>query len=516
MEPRLSALRFKARRALSALGLAAAAAAALNVNLLASRFYERWDFTSQGLYTLSEPTRRILGSLTEPVDVILLLSRSDPLNASLRHLLTSYSAETGQLRVRAVDPDQHPAEFSAIQKKYGVVAGTTTDGQAVTDASLVIAQGERHWFVGSESLIRLDADGSRARPALEQALTEGIANVLDGSKTIACFTRGHQERGLHDAGPEGLAELAARLEKSNLTAEERELGPNAGSQLDGCRLLIIAGPRVPFGVAEAEALVQAARRGVSVLALLSPMVSSDARLVRSGLEPLAALADIELGHNLVLETEGKSRLPRSNGEVFFAVPLPHPVTEGLTRVESDVTFNVLVGEAQSVRPSPPALPLLSTSDQAFSLEDFRPLLAPEGERDRPAGHARFVLAAARELGRPEGGPPLRFVVVGSSSIALNRNFRDPALYGGRLLIENAVAWLSARPALVSVPEKSAREIGLALSEEALGEVLRYVLVYMPATAALLGCFVILRRRSQEKRSRQATSSAPEGGDATRP
>jgi hypothetical protein len=505
------------KRALAALGVVAATALAVNVNLLAARFYERWDVTSEGLYTLSEPTRRTLHSLSEPVELILLLSRTDPLNASLRHLLQAYAAETDQLRVRLVDPDQHPAEFSAIQKKYGVLSGRTEDGQSVTDASLVIAQGERHWFVGSDALVRLDPDGQHAHPALEQALTEGIANVLGRSKASVCFSRGHQEQGLNDAGPDGLVELRQRLEKNNLEAVERELGPAAAANLEGCRVLVLAGPRLPFAAAEAEAIVQAARGGSSVLALLSPMLGDDARVMASGLEPLAALADAELGANLVLETEAKSRVPRGLGDVFFAVPLAHAVTQGLTRGEADVSFKVLVSEAQSVRSLGAAQPLLRTSDQAFAVEDFRPLLERQGDVLGAAKrHERFVLAVARELQRPEGSAPARIVLVGSAAVAQNRSFRDPALYGDRLFVENAIAWLAARPALVSVPEKPAEEIGLALSEESLGEVLRYVLIYMPATAALLGLFVILRRRSLETRSRRQKVRAREDGDAVRP
>jgi hypothetical protein len=75
--------------------------------------------------------------------------------------------------------------------------------------------------------------------------------------------------------------------------------------------------------------------------------------------------------------------------------------------------------------------------------------------------------------------------------------------GDRLLVENALAWAAARPAIVNVPEKSPRAGGLALTEESLGEVLRYVLVYMPGAAALAGLLILLRRRAQEKSSRKA-------------
>ncbi len=54
-----------------------------------------------------------------------------------------------------------------------------------------------------------------------------------------------------------------------------------------------------------------------------------------------------------------------------------------------------------------------------------------------------------------------------------------------------------------MPEKSAHEVGLALTEDALGEVFRYVLVYMPAVAALLGVLLMLDRRKREKTSRES-------------
>ena len=81
--------------------------------------------------------------------------------------------------------------------------------------------------------------------------------------------------------------------------------------------------------------------------------------------------------------------------------------------------------------------------------------------------------------------------------------------GNRRLIENAISWAAARPSMISVPEKPEREVGLSLSEESLGEVLRYVLLYMPLSAGLIGAFVLLRRRNLERQSRRAHT--PSGG-----
>ena len=500
-----------------AIGVVAAVAITVNLNLLAARFYERWDLTREALYSLSEPTLRTLHGLAEPVDVTLLLGRSDPLNPSMRQLLTAYGAETGQLRVRQIDPEQHPAEFSAIQKKYGLVAGQTEDGQAVTDASVLITQGERHWFVTSDDLLRIDPDGERARPQLEQALTEGIANVLVRARSTVCFSSGHEELGPFDAGPDGLAELRTRIEKNNFEVEERPLGgPRKGGRgLEGCRVVVIAGPRLRFDPPDVDAVLAAIRAGTSVLGMISPAPAEHDRLDALGLDALAELAGASLGGNLVLETEAARRVPRGIGEVFFAKPRAHAVTNGLTKGDQSV-FDVLVSEAQTVTPRVPADALLETTEQAVALDSLKPILERRADLALDQERSRRVLAVAHELPQAAGAAPVRIVLAGSATIATNRSFREAALYGNRLFVENALAWAAARPTLVSVPEKPPREIGLSLSQESLGEVLRYVLIYMPATAALLGAFVLLRRRAIETRSRKRPESPAGSTDATRP
>lgn len=497
--------RLRAVKLLSAVGVLAATVLAVNANVVVARWYQRWDVTSARLYTLSEPTRRILRALSEPVEVVVLLSRGDPLATGARHLLAAYGAETQKLRVRFLDPEQHPAEFLAAQQKYGIVAGKSEEGRVVTDASIVIARANRHWYITPDDMMRYDDASGRVRPLLEQALTEGIVNVSGHEKPLVCFSKGHQELGAYDAGPQGLAELRDRIEKSNYTVEERELPGTAREPLAGCRLLIVAGPRLPFDAADAARVTSALHGGMSALLLLSPVLMEGGVVAPSGLESVVALAGVELGKDLIVETDPDARLPRGLGEVFFASPKPHDTTAGLFKSGSKLELRVLVSEAQSLRlGANPATALLETSSRAVALRDLRPLLAGRADDAvRAAPEAKYVLGVARELPKPAGlSHAPRLVIVGAANVAAGRSFRDAALYGNRLFAENAVSWLAARPALVSVPEKPDQEIGLALTEESLGEVLRYVLIYMPGSAALLGAFILLRRRSVEKRSRR--------------
>jgi ABC-type uncharacterized transport system involved in gliding motility auxiliary subunit len=98
------------------LGLVAAAALAVGVNMLADRVapHARIDLTEQRLYTLSDGTRQIVGGLTDPVTLRLFYSRR--LGATIpaygafadrvRAMLDEYAAlSAGRIRVEVIDPE---------------------------------------------------------------------------------------------------------------------------------------------------------------------------------------------------------------------------------------------------------------------------------------------------------------------------------------------------------------------------------------------------------------------------
>jgi len=209
---------------------------------------------------------------------------------------------------------------------------------------------------------------------------------------------------------------------------------------------------------------------------------------------------------VVLETEPSRRLPRGAGEVFFATPVEHAATRGLVLEGGKAELAPLVSKSRALvlLPGGPARALVKSSPDALAIEDVKAVL--DGKGPPPdAPHAERVVVAAAELPKPPGsvekhGP--RLVLAGFASLAGARSFQDSALVGDRLLVENSLAWAAARPPIVSVPDKPARALGLALTEDSLGEVLRYVLMYMPGSAVLIGAFVLLRRRAQERASRQ--------------
>jgi hypothetical protein len=509
-----------ATKASSALGVVGAFALAILVNVVVARHYKRWDWTSARLYSLSEPTRQTLHTLAEPVQINVLLSSSDPLSVSVRHLLEAYGAETERLDVRYIDPDRKPAEFLAFQQKYGLLTGRTEDGRVVADAAIVVVKGARKWFLTPTDLVDVsEADEGRSRPRLEQGITMGIRNVLGGERARVCFSKGHGELSVDDAGPRGLGELRRRLDRNNIDVSSVDTAaPDARAEAwKGCSAIVVAGPQTPFGAAEASAIRAYFEGGGSVMLFLNPLLDGEKkRVVPSGLEPVMAAGGVEARGDLALEQDKAFRLPQGVGESFLAQPKPHAITEALVGDKAPTARILMVLSQSFVKlPSSPVQPaaLLTTSDSAYGSTDFlswKDDALPEkhaGDHDGP-----LVVAMASELPKAAGSAEprgARMVVVGSSSVTQAQAWQEPGIRGGAYFVENAISWLTSRPQLVDIPAKPSVMAGLRLTEESLKQISTYVTLYIPLAGALVGLAVFLRRRSTEKRRDAARS--PRGG-----
>ncbi|XYI01184.1 GldG family protein [Sorangium sp. So ce1128] len=511
----------------ASVGIIAAMVLAVLVNLLVARHYRRWDWTQGGLYTLSDATVSTLRALEEPIRVYVLLSEGDPLTLSVRHLLDAYRAETSRIEVEVTDPDRRPAEFLAVQQRYGVVAGKTEDGRIVTDAAIIVARGDRPHFLTASDLVEVeDEDDLRARPRLEQALTGAIRSVLRSERPMVCFASGHGEKSIDVGGAGGLAALKDRLNKNNY--EVVELGGGRGDHdhgddeeagaapkepapevdLDRCRVLVLAEPSQPVpprDVARYRAFVE---RGGSALLALGPVPDeSDQRYVDLGLSGLLAAAGVELRSDFVFELDPKLRSTQGFGETFSPIVKPHPITEALVKA-ADLGLGPVLTVASSLAPTKsgpvaPA-PLLVTSDRAFGMVDFFGWARdPSEPKPRDGDHpGPLTVAYAAELPKPAGssaahGP--RVVVVSSPGVLYGANWQSPELRGTAVFVESALSWLAASPPMLDIPDKPAVTAGLRLSEDSLAGIFRYVIVYMPLAAAFLGLAVHLSRRGSERR-----------------
>lgn len=501
----------------ASVGIVAAIVLALFVNVYVGRHYKRWDVTRGGLYTLSDATLSTLHNLEEPIEIAVLIGTSDPLTLSVRHLLDAYAAETSRLTVKYTDPDRHPAEFLAIQQRYGITAGKTEDGRIVTDSAIVVVRAGKPYFITSHDLVEVeDEQDLRARPRIEQAITGALRTLLAGDRPVACFTTGHGEPSTDVGGSTGLAPLRERLVKNNfeladlLPARDPE---SSKLELSTCRVVVVAGPTERFPSEDQARLRKYIEGGGNALLALGPVPdASDQRYLDLGLGDVLALAGVKLDDNFVFEREPKFRSTQGFGETFLPIARPHAVTDGLVK-EAAQGVSVVMTVASSLSTTgagAAAVPLLVTSEQAFGMADFfawakNPSLPLPTDADK-AGPLTVAYAAElpKRAASDAHGP--RVVVIGSASAVYGANWQTEELRGTALFVESALAWLSAKPVFLDIPNKPAFTAGLHLTADSLTSVFRYVVVLMPLSSVLFGIAVYLRRRRGERRAPAAKES----------
>ena len=501
----------------ASVGVIAAMVLALLVNILVSRHYRRWDWTRGGLYTLSDATTQTLRGLEEPIHVYVLLSEGDPLAIAVRHLLEAYRGETTRLDVDFVDPDRRAAEFIAVQQRFGIVAGKSEDGKIVADAAIVVARGDVPHFITVRDLVQLDEeDENRRRPRIEQALTSAIRAVLSQERPRACFAVGHGEGSVAaGAGPGagGLGPFRESLIKNNFEVVDAD----ADDDLAACRVVVIAGPTEKVPAAEVRRFISYADQGGSLLVALGPELDAERERAKNrGLGDLLARFGVASNDDFVFELDPRLRMAQGYGESFIAQARTHPVTEGLLKVaDRGVAAVITLGSSLSATGAGAAapVPLLVTSDQAFGMVDFftwsksrTPPVPGPADRKGP-----LTMAFASELPRPPGSSLAhggRLVVIGSASSLWGANWQAEELRGGSLFVSSAVAWLTARPQLLDIPEKPTFTAGLHVSDAWLASTFRYVVLYIPLASVMLGMAVYLRRRGTERRGLRAEPTAP--------
>lgn len=495
-------------KATSTIGVFAAALLAIFVNVLAGRHYERWDATRAKIYSLSEPTLYTLDQIEREgrdVEIFVFVGNGDPLLDSLKQILSTYrSRAPKRLHVKFLDPDRNRAEFLRLQTELEVNA-KVENGRLLADAQIVARSGQRVWYVKTDDMIVLDeGDDAKVRPRVEAAITGAIRAVLTTDRPRVCFVAGHHEASIDDPGEAGLSTLKNTLLKDNFRVDSIDVTKNAS--FDGCVMIAIVSPIEKFRESETKPIVDAVQKGTALLVVASPEIDVDSKALRAtGLDPIAALGGVSLDDAIVVEEDPTLREPNELGLIFRARVHAHPTTDDLRKF-AEARGGEAVVPLQYVRPltkitvaGAPAQELLVSSDESFALHDVAKFVASKEAPQRSPSDRRGPLDLATATTRDASIGGARVVVCGSSTPFVNAAYLDPSplMTFSRTLGLLWVSWLTARPPVLDLPPKPTVQIALHLTEDDIGAIGRYVLVYMPIAAGLVGAAVWFRRRSTE-------------------
>jgi ABC-type uncharacterized transport system involved in gliding motility auxiliary subunit len=435
---------------------------------LSVRYPLRFDLTTEGRYSLSEPTLTMLRRLERPVHIVFFY---DPMMRETVELYQLMARQTPRVTVEFYDPMISPAQARLLGVNFAGTAVLQSEGR------------------------RLQVNGGS-----ETDIANGILRVSQAATQLVCFLDGHGEPDpfsleshdhlegapghSHGLGAKyvlherhGMAKARHALETVNYKVE-KVLLLRRTSELSGCAVLVVAGPKIALLPAEVEAVRAYLAGGGNALFMLDPFV-------QTGLEPVIREYGVVVDDDIVIDEAS-----------HFWADVSAPAVSDYNRhqITRDLPLTFFPG-ARSLSPTPQRVPGTSVVPLANSSRNSWGQANP----DRVAfvkgrdvmGPATLMVAALRRPvtadGTPaEDGPRSRIAVVGDSDFATNSFFH---IMGNGALFLNAVNYLAAQENLIGIQPRTADLPRINLTNRQMKGTFFLSVVLVPALLAVVGTAV---------------------------
>ncbi|MGD8440284.1 MAG: GldG family protein [Holophagae bacterium] len=487
------------------LGLILVVLLVIMANWLGARHYQRWDWTSSQLYTLSDTSLELVRGLSSEVRVIVFMVPGSPIFDQAHELLERYQAASDKISVEYIDPEREPLKTQQLAEQFGISMADT----------VVFSVGDRTKYVTADDMVEYDYQGMQfgQAPTIrafkgEEAFTSAIQSLVQSAAPVVYFVTGHGEASPTSPASgtlagRSLAALVEALKRDNM--ETKEVSLLSGEVPDDADMLAIVGPTRAFTEAEIDLLDGFLDRGGRLLVALDPLIETDGSMRQTRLEPMLAGRGVEVGDDLVVDPSRK--LPFFDlSAVYLTDFAAHPVTTGLDGVA------VLFAVTRSlVADSDDATVLVETSDDGWGESDLGMLLRGDPvvfdtgvDTEGPVAVAVAVESAAEpavpadgddtggdDAASPPGDDTFRLVVFGDSDFMTDANIDNA---GNEILALNAFNWLAARDHSLGIPPRDVGELGFFIGQQQLRIILAVVLLIMPGAAIAAGVLVWRRRR----------------------
>jgi len=442
-------------------------------NIYAAMNDKRWDLTSEGVYSLSEKSIKVVTSLSAPVKLIAIDNPQVQDKDQTRQLLNLYKYNNDkQVSVEIIDPAARPVEIDQLGMKPGNL--------------LYIEYGE-----GSAKAV------SRLNTVDEQSITNAIVKLSRGAAKKLYYVQGHGEPSLQSANQGGMKEFADGLNDEHVNIEGLLLA-QAGSVPADAAAVILAAPKRPLQESERQALIKYAEQG-GRLVLLANGEDRDNDDVRV----IAKAFGIDVGRDVILDEQLRLFAGPQLGVQFVAQSFsPHAITGKMSQVEPPVfTFSTSVLGPKDSPSGVTVAELVKSGPKSWAEKNLDALLNtqnPEASLDPEdiKGPVSIAVAYEKKLPKLEASkdegtePETRVVVFGDASWLENGNF---SLYGNRDLALNVMNWVVGEEGSIAIGPKKIKASSSPFAQTTYSIILALSFIG-PEVILIFGLFVWWRRR----------------------
>ena len=292
--------RFKSNRSQSLTTLLLVAIILIVVNIIANSFNSHIDLTEEGRFTVTEPTKRLLKSVKDPILVRVLLDGKFPagfkrLQASTREMLEDFHKLNDVIEYKFEDPSVigNPEEK---KKRYEEMA---KDGLVPMRLRVVDDKEKTEQYIfpyailnyhGNDVIVKLlenDVPGMNPEMALnnsiallEYKLSNAIQKLMENHKPFILFVEGHDELKKEEtADLEQTLNAFYRTGRLNLDSITMIPFKDSFNRVD---VLVIAKPKTAFSEKQKFQIDQYIMQGGKVIWLIDRLNADLGAMQKSG------------------------------------------------------------------------------------------------------------------------------------------------------------------------------------------------------------------------------------------
>ena len=457
------------------------------INYLSYRHYKRVNVSQSTFYELSEQSQKLLSTVSNQVNVVMVFSVTNALFEDVGRLLEEYEYACDHMKVEHVQPNVDLARARELKA-----------GHSLQSDSIVIFESEgRSEVVARDDLVEAKYDTIQV-PMVPSAIffrgelvfSSAIKSVVHGTKPVVYVLQGHDEADFDDFDEvRGYSEIAQAIRRENIDLRPLVLGERRAVPADA-DVLIIPRPLKKMSQPELYIIEKYIEKSGRLLVMLEPMMDA-------GLKPLLQDWGVHVESDFVVDKQRSLEdLPQM---LLVREYEAHPITEPLRDVVSmfhlprSVQAAASVPEAVGAADRPRVVPLAKSSMTSWAEMDrmSREAVFDPGV-DQPGP---ISIAVAVEKGPVPGIdveiPSTRMVVIGDADFAMNHYLSG----GNKDFMISAVNWLLERDELMAISPKEYDRYRLVVSREQFWCLFGIVVGGIPGAVALLGLLVWAWRRA---------------------
>jgi len=262
---------------------------------LSTRYEIKADWTVNNRHTLSEASQKLLAELKGPITITAYASDEENLRGPIKDLVERYQREKTDLTLRFVDPLTTPGESRE--------RGIQFNGELIID------------YQNRTEHVR------QIPPSLsEQILTSALQRVIRTDNRFIAFLEGHGERSATAFESHDLSQWVQALRNSGFNMQTLNLAQIA-QMPDNIKALVIASPRNKLLPTEIKLITNYIDKGGNLLWLTDPSVPLQ------GLEALAKKIGLTVHPGMIIDL-------RSQYVGFVPITTTeygrHPITSGVS------------------------------------------------------------------------------------------------------------------------------------------------------------------------------------------